>query len=228
MIRAVIFDLDGLMIDSESLSHRALNQFLSSMGCHLTEENYRHMIGLDNFHFASYAINLLGLKMTPAQLMENHYHHLLALMRTDLQPMEGLLSLLRRLKRDGMKLAVASNSPLSYVETALQIIQVRQDIDCVIGVDLVEKPKPAPDVYLAAAAGVGTAPGECIALEDSPVGMQAALAAGTVCVAIPNPSLVKADFSGALARFETLSAFEAALDTILAQFSQQQFQPVQR
>lgn len=219
MIKAVIFDLDGLMIDSEQLSHRSLNLLLSRFGCHISAEEYRHMIGLDNLQFARYALDRFGLNLSPEQLMEEHHRQLQALMQTELQPAEGLLPLLRRLKVTGLKLAVASNSPISYVENALQIIGVRQDFDCLLGEDLVARPKPAPDVYLAAAEGVGAAPAECLALEDSPVGLRAALAAGIPCVVIPNAYQPESDFSGALARFESLSAFCAELDSILDRFN---------
>jgi putative hydrolase of the HAD superfamily len=186
-IQAVIFDLDGLMIDSEPLSMKAWGTLLAEYGVELGLEDFKSTIGLDSYASA----RLLKERL---ELTENVEH---LVDRSE----EDLLELLRG---KGLKLGMASNSPSDYVDAALGAIKMRHFFECVIPVDHVSKGKPAPDPYLAAAECLAVEPGNCLAIEDSPSGMRSALAAGMRCVVIPNADLEASDFAGANARYESL------------------------
>jgi len=214
-MQAVIFDLDGLMINSEDLSLAAWHQILLPYGKRLTDEDYSILIGMDSQASASHIIRVTGVPLAWEALAREHWERLLTLIDRELSPKPGLLALVDDLVKRGYPLAVASNSPIDYVERALTTIGVRGAFDCVVGRDHVAHGKPAPDVYLAAAAGLGADPPRCLALEDSPAGMQAALAAGMRCVVVPNEHLPNADFSGAHGRYSSLGMLRASLSTLL-------------
>jgi beta-phosphoglucomutase-like phosphatase (HAD superfamily) len=111
---------------------------------------------------------------------------------------------------------VASNSFGEYVRRVLAVMDLRQVFACVCTREDARRGKPAPDLYLAAARCLGLPPGECVAVEDSPVGLQAALAAGVHAVAVPNERLRAQDFSGAAARYDSLEELTANLERLLA------------
>lgn len=214
-MQAVIFDLDGLMINSEELSLQAWRAVLATSGRRLDDTDYHALIGMDSQATAGLVIRLTGVPLAWDDLARLHWQRLLELIDDQLEPRPGLLALVSTLIARGYPLAVASNSPTDYVERALKAIRLREAFRRVIGRDQVVNGKPAPDVYLAAAAGLGVSPECCLALEDSPTGMQAALAAGMRCVVVPNEHLVGAGFSGAYRQYGSLGALHAALDTLL-------------
>jgi HAD superfamily hydrolase (TIGR01509 family) len=115
-----------------------------------------------------------------------------------------------------LPLGVASNSEALYVDQVLRAIDVGDTFDCVITPDQVAQPKPAPDIYLAAAVSLNTPPERCLAIEDTPIGLSSALSAGMRCVVIPSLHLEGADFTGAYASFTSFPALLRELDSVLA------------
>jgi HAD superfamily hydrolase (TIGR01509 family) len=99
------------------------------------------------------------------------------------EPMPGAVELLDAL---AVPTGVASNSPRSFVDRALEVSGLRERFDCVLSADDVARPKPAPDLYLALARGLGADPAACVALEDSPTGVAAARAAGAFVIGVPS------------------------------------------
>jgi HAD superfamily hydrolase (TIGR01509 family) len=135
-------------------------------------------------------------------------------------PMPGLLPLIEELAGRGITLGVASNSPTAYVQEVLRQIGVEPYLAAAVGSDEVARPKPAPDVYLRCARLIGVAPEGCLAFEDSPTGVAAAVAAGAYCVLIPNPHLIPSDVSHVEVEvFASLAECHAALDDILERAS---------
>ena len=205
MIQAAIFDLDGLMVDSEPISHQAWLQVLAPYGAGLSEQQYQRLIGIHLERSSAIVAQWTGVPLTPPMLAERHDETILNLFAAGLEPMPGLLALIEALQGHGLALGVASNSLTHYVEQALQAVGLRAHFGSLVGVDQVANGKPAPDVFLAAAAGLGVAPERCLAFEDSPIGAQAAVAAGMRCLAIPSAALVDLDFSVASARYDSLA-----------------------
>ncbi len=202
MAKAVIFDLDGLMIDSERLALSAWNDLLASANYRLGEEQYRHLVGRSHTESVQYVLEQTGVDIPFSVLDQDFWRRLIELINQGLDPMPGLMPLLQDLSQVGIPLGVASNSLRAYVVRALEIIGVTGYFSCVIAVDQVPNPKPAPDVYLAAADCLRTSPHDCLAIEDSESGMRAALAAGMECILIPlqdaqvaAPEVVRAVYS---------------------------------
>lgn len=214
-IEAVIFDLDGLMIESEQFNFDVIRRLLEKYGKQVDEAWFEPTIGMDNLETAEFMINATGLHLTPVAFIQEKHNLMIGVLPEVTKPNPGLMEVLGDLVDAQLKLGVASNSFKVYVRTALETLGVYGSFGCVLSADDVEHTKPAPDIYLLAAERLGVQPEKCLALEDSPLGMQAALAAGMACVAIPNPHLKGEDFGDATFVFPSLVEFRESMPRIL-------------
>ena len=203
MVKAVLFDMDGLMVESEMLHYQAYKEVLAQFGITLTLEDYFIAWGSDKdmcmrfvekFHTPISAAELLEQKNT---LFRQVYIY-------KVTPQQGLLDLLRTLKESHYLLAVCSSSQMHEIEIVLKAIGARQFFDQVISAESVENGKPAPDCYLLTAQKLAVEPADCLVLEDAPKGVAAAKAAEMKCFAIPSTGLETADFSKADNIFKNL------------------------
>ena len=215
-IEAVIFDLDDLMIDSERFHFDALKRLMKKYGKSTPEEWFAPMIGLDNYECAEFVIKNAQLPITVDAYVDQTLENLIELLPQMIKPNPGLFELIDLLTGSGIKLGVASNSFRKYVTLALESLGVIDSFACVITAEDVEQGKPAPDIYLLAAQCLGTEPECCLALEDSPAGMIAALSAGMSCAVIPNQHIKGANFSDATYVFSSLVELTLALPEILS------------
>ncbi len=210
-IKAVIFDLDGLMIESESIAYQVWCEVLGQYGKNFTEDIYHNVIGREPLDSVDYIIEVLDLPLEPQALSETYWSDRTERVCRDVLPASGLIGLMQSFTDRGLVLGVASNSPSRYVLDVLEAIDLSQFFGCVRCREDVEQGKPAPDVYLAAAACLEVDHKHCLAIEDSPIGLQAALNAGMRCLVVPNEDLEGEDFSGAEGRYNSLSEVIAAL-----------------
>jgi HAD superfamily hydrolase (TIGR01509 family) len=183
--RAVVFDMDGLLLDTEILWHRAEVELFRRHGAEFTWDDKMVVIGTSFAATSRYFAERLG--RTPAE-GDALVTEMLEIMHEELQSQvdgrPGAVELVARL-RGHTRLALASNSPRRLVDTALATAGVVDAFDAIVTSDDVEHPKPAPDLYLLACERLGVAPAEALALEDSPSGIAAAKAAGLTCIAVP-------------------------------------------
>jgi len=214
LIEGVILDLDGLIIDSESLSLEAWQRCLDPYGHTMDSAQHGALIGVSHEESARIVIHRYGLGLSPQELDRCFREHFHALVETA-EPYPGLVELLDELGRRGLRLGIASNSPAQYVASVARRLGIAERFSVMVGADQVARPKPAPDVYLRAARGLGLAPQACLAAEDSPSGVEAAHAAGMGCVFIPNRDLPAANHVVAEAVYPSLSAWHADLDRLL-------------
>ena len=210
-IKAVIFDFDGLMVESESIAYQVWREVLSRYGKNFTKDIYHNLIGREPVKSVDYLIETLDLPLSQKDLLETYWSERTERVCRDVSPMPGLIDLMQFLTDRGFALGVASNSPSRYVLEVLESIDLSQYFGCVRCREDVVQGKPAPDVYLAAAACLDVDHKHCLALEDSPIGLQAALNAGMRCLVVPNENLEGEDFSGAEGRFNSLIEVLASL-----------------
>ena len=183
--RAIILDFDGLIIDSETPLFDIWQAIYASHGGTLTLDQWQHALGTEN-GFDEYAelTRQTGVILTRETWRESVRAQLTSRCETEpLQP--GVLDRLLEAKRGALGTAVASSSAASWVEPWLDRHDLRRHVDVVCTRDHVSRVKPAPDLFLLAAARLGVEPESCVVFEDSPNGLRAARAAGMWAVAVP-------------------------------------------
>ena len=215
-IRAAIFDLDGVLIDTEYLAFKAWQKTLHGWNHELEDADFPAMMGLDANQTVNYIHQRTAIPMGDAVLLAEHDRLMLSVLDGELQPLPGASDLIADLVKRGLPLAIASNSTQEYIDRALKCLHLDHFFNVIASRDAVRAGKPAPDVYQAAAARLGIPPAQCLAFEDSRVGVRSAVSADTRCVAIPGPIASAADFSTAFAMYSSIPAAHADLDRLLA------------
>jgi beta-phosphoglucomutase family hydrolase len=210
--QAVIFDMDGLMVDTEPLARRAWQAVVAEFGHALDQSTLNSVLGLRLMDTSQVMKERFDLPLPVEEIAARRADNFVRLIRGNLKPMPGLYRLLDAVEKRGVPHAVATSSPSLYAAAVLREIGVAERFDVLVTGDMVERGKPAPDIYLAAAERLGTPASACLALEDSPNGVQAAKAAGLCCLAVPNEMTAALDLGGADAVFESLDAVADRLD----------------
>jgi HAD superfamily hydrolase (TIGR01509 family) len=180
---AVLFDNDGLLLDTEVLWTRAEVTLFERYGATFTIEHKRELIGTSGPVTEAKVERMLGQPGRGAALMAEMHQLVMEEAAQGVEPMPGAVELLDAL---AVPVGVASNSPRTFVERTLEVSGLRERFGCVLSADDVAQPKPAPDLYVALAQGLGADPAACVALEDSPTGVAAALAAGAFVIGVPS------------------------------------------
>ena len=216
-LKALILDLDGLLIDSETWSWQAHDETLRRYGAApLILEEIRMLVGLDA---ADEWRVLRELRSLPEEALHEYAaaqrDAFVTLRARLLAPLPGVRELLDAARELGLQVGLASNSPLRSVTAALEGLGIRPSFATIATVDQVERGKPAPDVYLLALDRLGIGADAGLAVEDSATGMKAALAAGLPCAVVPNAITAMLDFSPATARFDSLLQVAAWLPSVV-------------
>jgi HAD superfamily hydrolase (TIGR01509 family) len=185
--RAVIFDMDGLLLDTETLWHEAEVELFRRHGDQFTWVDKMAVIGASHDFTARYFADRLGRPHRDGQALVDEMVALMherVLRQVDARP--GALELVEGVRAmDGVRLGLASNSPRFLVDDALATAGLTGAFETIVTPSDVEHPKPAPDIYLRACRDLGVDPSEALALEDSASGVAAAKAAGLTCIAVP-------------------------------------------
>ena len=194
-IDAVIFDMDGVLLDSEPLHEDVTRSLLAE--CGVTTVSGLTYVGLTTRESFTLICRELALPHDPAELDTRYTARVIPLLRERATPLPGVPDVPRALKARGLRLAVGSSSRLEVIEATLDGLGVRALFDAVVSAADMPRGKPAPDVFLEAARRLGVAPEACVVIEDSERGVQAACAAGMRCVAVPCGVTRQHDFSQA-------------------------------
>jgi HAD superfamily hydrolase (TIGR01509 family) len=213
-LQAIIFDLDGLMVDSEPLARQAWDEVLADYGHRLDEATVRQIVGRRTRESAQIVRDSYGLLVPAEELAAAKTRRWQIIWQQGLPPMPGLVELQTELAARALPWAVATSSPRAYAVGVLQQLGLADSCGAIAGGDEVTRGKPEPDIYLLAAERLGVAPDACLALEDSVPGARAAQAAGMAVVAIPNGTPA-ASFGFADHVLESLHFVAGQLDRLL-------------
>jgi HAD superfamily hydrolase (TIGR01509 family) len=183
---AVVFDNDGLLLDTEPCWTIAEEALFAAHGRVFDLTAKHALIGTSPVTAAPILARLLGRPQDGESLSGELYALALTEIGAGASPRPGALDLVARLREAGIPIAVASNSPRSHLLAGLRKVGLQDAFEVILGVDDVPAPKPAPDLYLHACAGLGVPPPSAIALEDSPPGVAAARNAGLTVIGIPS------------------------------------------
>ena len=185
--RAVVFDMDGLLLETEELWDRAEGELFRRHGGEWTFEDKLAVMGTSFEASGRYYAERLGQPIERGGELVLEMYELMKLeLQREVRARPGARELVERLgELDGIGLGLASNSSREMVDLALRTAGLTDAFDAIVTSDDVEHPKPAPDIYLLACERLAVDPSEALALEDTAPGIAAAKAAGLTCIAVP-------------------------------------------
>jgi HAD superfamily hydrolase (TIGR01509 family) len=198
-LQGVIFDMDGVLVDSEPFIKEAGVRLFAEKGFTVRGEDFTPFVGTGEDHLLGGVAEKYGLPFDPRRDKARTYAIYLELIRGRLRPLPGVFSFLDACRARHLKVAVASSADTVKVEGNLHEIGLSPDTyDALVNGSQVERKKPAPDIFLTAATRLGLAPAACLVVEDAVAGVAAAKAAGARCLALttsfPAESLTAADW----------------------------------
>ncbi len=185
-VEAVVFDLDGVLIDSEHVWDEARQELARERGGRWTENASRDMMGMSSLEWSRYMHDVIGLAEPPDEISAEVVRRLEDVYREELPLLDGAVAAVERLA-GRWPLGLASSSNRELIDLVLALSGLDRRFRASVSSEEVPRGKPAPDVYLEATRRVGAAAERCAAIEDSHNGIRSAKAAGMRVVAIPNP-----------------------------------------
>lgn len=184
MIRGIIFDMDGVLVDTKDFHIAALQQLGKEKGRELSEEFLIEILGWRN---EEALVEILGHPLTDEELFHYQEHKealYRKLIKPHLTPVTGLLELLEDLKQNDFRIALATNGYRKNIDFILDGLNIRRYFSATIGSEDVSRGKPYPDPFVTASHKLSLEPEQCIVFEDSDTGIQAAKSAGCLCIAL--------------------------------------------
>jgi HAD superfamily hydrolase (TIGR01509 family) len=194
MLRAILFDMDGLMIDTEPLYWEVGRQIAAQYGKTVSDQTLRRMMGRDRLASSTIFAEESGVPLSGEQVMHLREQLMLRRFAGGVEPMRGLREILSRF-RGRLKLGVCTSSPRMLLEAALPGIGVAEYFDATTTGDEITRGKPDPQIYLTTMQKLAVLSHECVVLEDAPAGAKAGKSAGAWVIAVPSPLTANEDFS---------------------------------
>jgi HAD superfamily hydrolase (TIGR01509 family) len=184
-VDAVVFDLDGVLIDSDHIWHEVREGLARERGGRWTDQSEHDMMGMSSPEWSRYLHEVVGIPERPQEINDEVVRRMLARYEAELPLIDGAADAVRRLA-GSFRLAVASSANRELIDGVLDATELAVHFEASVSSEEVARGKPAPDVFLEAARRLDVAPERCAAIEDSANGIRAAHAAGMRVVAIPN------------------------------------------
>lgn len=199
MIKCVIFDMDGVLINTEPLHFEIWKKVFAEHGLLVDYEHYKGCIGstydfLLNLIYEKYGVDFRGDPSLVTRFKEIKDE---VSRKGDIPGIPGVQEAVKALHEKGYRLAVASSSPQKYIDLYIKNLGIDAYFDLLFSAERVPNPKPAPDVFLTVAQRLGVDPADCMVIEDSRNGSVAAKAAGMACMGFANPDSGNQDLSAA-------------------------------
>jgi HAD superfamily hydrolase (TIGR01509 family) len=185
-VEAVIFDLDGVLLDSEQLWNQSKQAFVRATGGHWRDDAPRAMLGMSSTEWSRYMRDELGVPAPQEEINRGVVARMEERYRSGLPLLPGAVEAVRGLAVH-WPVALASSANREIIDLVLELSGLAETFAVTVSSDEVPRGKPAPDVYLEAARRLGVAPARCVAIEDSGNGLRSAAAAGLTAIAVPNP-----------------------------------------
>lgn len=208
---AVVFDMDGVLADSEPVYFEAMRSVLAPQGHEVTEKHQRDIMGHSIQDTWAYLQQTFALEGPLDALVESYDSELVRRLALLTQPLPGVRELVETLRARGVPIAVASSSLPAWIEALLGGLKLDGAFDALVSASMVEHPKPAPDIYMEAARRLGAPPERCIAIEDTPTGLRSAKGAGMLTVQVRSSSTAWPPQDDADVVLESLREFDLGL-----------------
>ena len=181
---AVIFDMDGVLVDTEPVINAAAIRGLREFGVEARPEDFTPFIGAGEVKYIGGVAEKYGVPYRP-EMKDRVYEIYLQIVGEMLEPQPGAIECLHALRKEGFPLALASSADRIKIHANLRVAGIRHDLfQVILSAEDVTRKKPAPDIYLKAAERLAMPPSRCIVVEDAINGIEAARAAGMICIAV--------------------------------------------
>jgi len=198
MIKAIVFDMDGVIVDSEPVHCEIAIEVLRSFGGEPEEHEIYEFIGVTNRAMWSVLKERHKLDATLEELLERHQEYKKRRFLKEMPRLiDGIAELVRNASERGLKIALATSSPRFFAEQILVSTGLMPYFDALVTADDITRSKPDPEIYLKAAESLGLDPRSCVAVEDAELGIMAAKSAGMKVIAFLSPNSGKQDVSKA-------------------------------
>jgi beta-phosphoglucomutase family hydrolase len=197
MIKAVLFDMDGVIAETEHVHIEAEKKTMLKYGVKITEDELHRYTGTTAKQMFTELIARYRLDTTFEKIFNEKEQVMFKLLETNTQPVKGVVELLHRLKEKHVKLAVASSSHRRLVQYVLKKLEITGLFDSIITAEDVARGKPDPEIFLKSAHRLNVSPAECLVVEDAGLGVEAAKTAGMKCLGYRNPNSGNQDLSKA-------------------------------
>ena len=221
MLKAIIFDMDGVIIDSEPQHARAALQVFEQNGVHTDLDYCNSFIGSTTKHMAEVSIKKFHMNITVEELLEQNNRAKAELAAKEgYIPIPGIQELLEELHRHNIQLAIASSSSNREIEHVVKSLGIQKYFDKLVSGTQTERPKPAPDIFQMTLKKLGISPKEALVIEDSQNGTEAAVAAGIAAVGYLNPHSGSQSLSNASVIVSSLEGLDTAFFENVLQRSQ--------
>jgi len=197
MFGAVIFDMDGVIVDSEPLHIKAERKTLGPFGLDISDEEFHAYMGQTPRILLKGMIQKYNLDTAIDDLYAVHIQNLLSLYRDEVEPIPGALELVSQLKENRISLALASSSDFDLINVVLEKFGLTDTFKAVTSGQELDRVKPFPDIFLKTSERLNIPPKECVVIEDSTSGIRAAKAAGMTCMGFRSPNSKNQNYSDA-------------------------------
>lgn len=191
MLKAVIFDMDGVIIDSEPFHLEVNKELFSELGIKFSDREYARYIGVSNndmFRELKRKYNLRHpVKKMSGMQMKGFLSYIEKNPNKE-KPVPGVIPLLKNLKKNRIKIALASSSNMKIIKTVLKMFKITNYFGAIVSGEKLNKSKPAPEIFIKTAKRLNIKPENCVVIEDATHGITAAKAAGMKCVGLKNPN----------------------------------------
>jgi beta-phosphoglucomutase family hydrolase len=199
LIEAVIFDLDGVIAETEHAHIQAEKTTMLKHGVKISEDELHQFTGTTAKQMFTDLIRKYKLNVTFDEIFNEKEKIMFRLLEKEVQPTKGVIELIRKLKQIGIKLGIGSSSHKRLIEYILKRLDIAPLFDAVVGAEDIVNSKPNPEIFLTCAKRLHVSPEACLVVEDSKLGVEAAKKAGMKCMGYRNPNsgnqdLSKADF----------------------------------
>lgn len=195
-MKAVIFDMDGVIIDSEPIHFEVDMQTLNELGCDITVEELEKYVGTTNEYMLSDIKRKYNLRQSVEEIIMYKVEMTKnIIMESELEPIKGIRELLEHLKNNNILAAIGSSSPRDLIDVVVNKFQLKEYFTYILSGEEVNEGKPAPDVYIETSKRLGIEAKDCIVIEDSKNGVLAAKRAGMKCIGFRNINSGNQDLS---------------------------------
>jgi len=208
LIRAIIFDMDGVLIDSEPVHLIAYQEILGRFDITYSAEENAQYLGRKDSEIALELIDKYDLPLQPDDLVRHKEESFARLIEQNSLPRPGVVDTLKRARQLGLKTGVASSATLASIKLIVNCLALHDYFHTLTSGDEVACGKPAPDVYLLAARRLSVQPHECLVIEDTEAGVMAAKSAGMTCIAIPCEATLHQEHELADLKLQSLSELD--------------------